>query len=136
MAILEIEHNGYRGQQTNGQYLPPGRYTVGASLDVKQRQVPLELATYLVDNGMALVAVSDEKPAAAPSDPAGPVEITVDLGDQPGLTDSEPNFAAAREALGEMSVEDLRAEAERLGLVLPSGYVKKSDLIDLLLQQG
>ena len=138
---MDIEHTGYRGPLTHGQYLPPGTYSVGDHLDIGHQMVPDELARYLLETGQATVALEKAEELLthlddAVEDELPPAEVVVDLGDQPDKQLSEADIAAARAALEDMSVDDLRDLADQRGISLPGGYLKKADLVALLIDHG
>ena len=134
--IAEIKHQGYRGPLTNNLFLPAGTYTVGNELNIALRIVPDDLARYLVETGQATVTLEKaEQPPVITFDPLTveipPAEETPDV-----IVDAQAlDDAATLAALEEMTVEDLKTLAETMEIDLPPGYMKKADLITLIISQ-
>lgn len=66
--ITRITTDGYRSGRTDNVYLEPGEYSVGGTLDVVQRTIPIKLALYLVEIDKAAI-VSTAPPPAPTSAP-------------------------------------------------------------------
>jgi hypothetical protein len=133
MKVTQITHTGYRGPLTQGQYLPAGLWTVGDRLDIARHIVPEELARYLIETEQAQITQGqDESPT-----PSEKTETGGGAGDEgdidPELIELPDEMPPLFES---MSVENLRDYAEELGIDLPSGYMKKADLIALIVGQS
>lgn len=145
MNIKRIKTAGYRGPGTNMQYLAPGWYEVGNSLDILGRVIPAELAAYLVDTGqMAGFEVEAEETetktipdmVGSESQPLPPEIVKVE--------EKEPSHELVTDVDGEvwdvtllnsMTLDELRALAKAEGVKLPSGRVTKESLIDRIVRK-
>lgn len=107
MHIDQIATDGYRGAKSDMVYLPPGVYAVAAATDPAAHTVTAELAAYLVGIGKGYVMAAQE----------------------PEL---EPETHWDLDTLEAFTVDELREMAAGEGLDLPAGYVRKDDLISLL----
>lgn len=128
MPIVSIQITGYRGPKTDNRFLPAGEYAVGDRLDIADRIVPDELARYLVETGQNVgFEVAGVHPTEEPADPP-PSE------DEPTVVSwtDEERRSYTLDYLNGLSVEELRDFAERHGIELPTGKIKKVDLVELI----
>lgn len=124
--LTRIGTNGYRGPGTEFQFLPAGEYEVGTTLSIAEHTVPRKMAEYLVSIGLAWVAgVQQDEPDPPPFDEAEPDEV----GEGTEALDTEWDA----DTLEALTVDELRELAAGQDIVLPDGYIKKADLIALLL---
>ncbi len=140
MPIVSIHITGYRGPLTNNLFLPAGEYAVGDRLDIAARIVPDELARYLAETGQIVgFEVAGVHPTEEPADPPEGVPS----GEMPSADPSEEESVMAQwtdeerrshtlDYLNGLSVEELRAFADRHEIDLPTGKVKKADLVELI----
>jgi hypothetical protein len=139
--ITRIGTRGYRGSKTNNAFIPAGEYAVGDDQDLAQHIVSRDLADYMVSIDLAwIVAVDDPAPPSAreafmhPAAPSSAPAEVVEHDEQPDMDEAvDIPFLWDYEALESLTVDELRTMAGTNGIDLPDGYVKKADLIEMLL---
>lgn len=130
--IVRIKTDGYRGLPSGNVYIEPGEYTLAGATDLGAHELARDLGEYIVSIGKATVvevAPEDETPAAPETGDAPPEGETAG---QPDTWDVTPGEMDA-DALDVLTVAELREMAQQRGLPLDEGYVRKADLIALLL---